>query len=87
MSGDAGAFPECEVNILITHCRTTIQVRGSGLSEPELIGLPGKAVTRYATRRLRFVVNAAAWLHFMVLHGRSAVVTAVGQKNCRRFLL
>ena len=30
ISGDAGAFPECEVNVLITPDRTTIQVRSSG---------------------------------------------------------
>ena len=31
MSGDAGAFPECEVNTLITPDRTIIQVRSFGL--------------------------------------------------------
>ena len=30
MSGDAGSFPECEVNTLITPNRSTIQVRSSG---------------------------------------------------------
>ena len=30
MSGDAGAFPECMGNTLITPDRTTIQVRCSG---------------------------------------------------------
>ena len=30
MSGDAGAFPECVGNALITPDRTTIQVRSSG---------------------------------------------------------
>ena len=30
ISGDAGAFPECEVNTLITPDRTIIQVRRSG---------------------------------------------------------
>ena len=30
MSGDAGAFPECVGNTLITPHRTTIQVRSSG---------------------------------------------------------
>ena len=29
-----------------------------------------KCLTRDATRRLRFVVHAAGWLHSMVLHGR-----------------
>ena len=37
MSADAGAFPECVGNTLITPDRTTIHV------EPELVGLPGKA--------------------------------------------
>ena len=30
MFGDAGAFPECEVNTMITPDRTTIQVQRSG---------------------------------------------------------
>ena len=30
MSGDAGAFPECVGNTLMTPNRTTIQVRSSG---------------------------------------------------------
>ena len=30
MSGDAGAFPECVGNTVITPDRTTIQVRSSG---------------------------------------------------------
>ena len=30
MSGDAGAFPECVGNTLITLDRTTVQVRSSG---------------------------------------------------------
>ena len=30
MSGDAGAFPECVGNTLITPDRTTIHVRSSG---------------------------------------------------------
>ena len=33
MSGDAGAFPVCEVNTLITPDRTTIQVRSSALGQ------------------------------------------------------
>ena len=41
MSGDAGAFPECVGNTLITPDRTTIQVRSSGV-ESELVRLPGK---------------------------------------------
>ena len=39
--------------------------------EPELVGLPGKALTRDAMRRLRFVLHAAGWVHSMVLHGHT----------------
>ena len=39
--------------------------------EPESICLPGKALARDATRRLRFVVRAAGWLHFLMLHRRT----------------
>ena len=42
--------------------------------EPGLIGLPGKALAPDGTRRLRFIVHAAGWLHSMVLHSRSGVV-------------
>ena len=35
-----------------------------------------KALARDATRRLRFVVHAAGWLHSMVLHGHGVVVIA-----------
>ena len=38
--------------------------------EPELVGLPGKAFSRDATRSRRFVVHAAGWLQSMVIHGR-----------------
>ena len=41
-----------------------------GRIESELVGLPGKALTQDATRRLRFIVHAAGRLHSMVLHGR-----------------
>ena len=71
MPGDAGALPECEVK---THghpmtppslCVTL------GRVESELVCLPGKILAQDATRRLQFVVDAAGWLHSMVLHGRS----------------
>ena len=42
MSGDAGAFPECEVNTLMSPVHTATQVR----VEPELVGLPGMALPR-----------------------------------------
>ena len=38
---------------------------------PELVGFPRKALTWDVTRRLRFVVHAAGWLHSMVLNGRT----------------
>ena len=41
--------------------------------ESELVGLPGKAFTRDATRRLWFAVHAASWQNSMVLHGRVLV--------------
>ena len=40
-----------------------------GMAESESVGFPGKALARDATRRLRFVVHAAGWLHSMMLHG------------------
>ena len=68
MSGDAGTLPECDMLTLTTpdpsRCATL------GRVEPESIGLHGKALTRDATRRFRFVVHAAGWLHSMALHGR-----------------
>ena len=64
MSGDAGALPEYKL-ILRTHCRPAL-----GRVESELVVIPGKALARYATRRLQFVVHAASLLHSMVLHGR-----------------
>ena len=75
MSGDAGAFSECEVNTLIKPDRTTIQVSGLGRVEPELVVFLRMALSRDATRRHRFVVNAAVWVHSMVLHGRTEEVT------------
>ena len=50
--------------------RTTIQVRSSGLGRAGIGRSSWKGLTRDATRRLRFVVHAAGWLHSMVLHGR-----------------
>ena len=48
-----------------------------GRVDLELVGLLGKALTQDVTRRLRFVVHAAGWLHSMVLHGCPAIVTDV----------
>ena len=69
MSGDARAFPECVGNTLITPDRTTIQVRSSGYCRAGIGRSSWKGLTRDATRRFRFVVHAADWLHSMVLHG------------------
>ena len=63
----------------VGRCRSTSQVRGDdtrshhrpgalGRVEPELVGLPGKTLTRDATRRLQFIVHAAGWPHSMMLH-------------------
>ena len=49
---------------------TTIQVRSSGYGRAGIGRSSWKGLTRDATRRLRFVVHAADWLHSMVLHGR-----------------
>ena len=49
---------------------TTIQVRSSGYGRVGIGRFSWKGLTRDATRRLRFVVHAAGWLHSMVLHGR-----------------
>ena len=46
---DAGIIPECEAKM----CASI------GRNEPELVGLPGKALTRDATRRLGFGVHEA----------------------------
>ena len=70
MTGDAGEFPVCVGNTLITPDRTTIQVRSSGYGRAGIGRSSWKGLTRDATRRLRFVVHAAGWLHCMVLHGR-----------------
>ena len=73
MSGDAGAFPECVGNTLITPDSTIIQVRSSGYGRAGIGRSYWKGLTRDATRRLRFVVHAAGWLHSMVLHGRTDI--------------
>ena len=53
----------------VWRCRSTS--RSLGRFEPELIGLPGKALARDASRRLLFVSHAAYWLHSIVFHGCS----------------
>ena len=48
----------------LTRCATLSRL------QPKLVGHPGKALARDATRILRFVIHAAGCLHSMVLHGR-----------------
>ena len=67
VSGDAGAFSECELNTLITPDRATIQVRSSGQDQAGIGRSSWKGVERDATRRLWFFVHAAGWLHSMEL--------------------
>ena len=54
-------------DILMTPCMCA----ALGRVEPELVGLPWKALSRDATRRLQFVVHATDWQHSMALHGHS----------------
>ena len=69
----------------VGRCQSTSRVRGDTLMtqpsryaalggvEPELVGLTGKALTRDVMRILRFVVQAAGWLHSILLLGRIVV--------------
>ena len=69
-------------------CRSTSLVRGDTMMTPDYthsgyaalgrVGLPGKALARDATRRLRFDGYAAGWLHSMVIHGRTSLRWIVG---------
>ena len=61
---------------------TTIQVRSSGYGRAGIGRSSWKGLTRDATRRLRFVVHAAGWLHSMVLHGRIIDVTVHNVASC-----
>ena len=69
-SGAAGALPECEVKTLIT---SPSWCAALGRLESKLVGILWKALAWDATRRLRLDVNAAGWLHSLVLHGCTAV--------------
>ena len=71
-----GGLPECEVKILMTPYHTPPSMCAAlGRVEPELVGLPRKAVALDATRRPRFIVHAAGWLHSMVIHGQELLYT------------
>ena len=48
-----------------------------GRVEPELVGLPGKVLTRDATRRLQYDVHAADWLHSMCSMNSSVDVSVL----------
>ena len=59
----------------------TIQVRSSGHGRAGIGRSTWKGLTRDATRRLRFVVHAARWLHSMVLHGSRKFKTNIYVRN------
>ena len=50
-----------------------------GRVELQLVGLPEKAFARDVTRRLRFVVHAADWLHSM--DADAAITTTTNDDN------
>ena len=60
---------------------TTIQVRSSGLGRAGIGRSSWKGLARDATRRSRFVVHAASWLHSMVHHGRAQIHCCVGEQQ------
>ena len=70
VSRNAGALPKCEVKTLMTNDQHRLP-RALGRVKPKSFGLPCEILARDASRRLRFVVHAADWLHSVVLHGRS----------------
>ena len=53
----------------VTEKTATFQVRSSGYDRAGFVGLPEKVLTWDATRRLRFYVHIAGWLHSMVFQG------------------
>ena len=53
---------------LMTPDHTLSWCAALGRVEPELVGLPGKALARDSTRWLLFVVHAAGFLHSVVLY-------------------
>ena len=60
-----------------------------GRVKPELVGIPGKALTRDAMRRVQFDVNAAGWLHAAVVvsiakphHTASSHIADVTAADC-----
>ena len=64
---------------------TTIQVRSSWQGRAGIGRSSWKGLTRDAARRLRFVVNAAGWLHSMVIHGRkSQLINGFGGRGVGR---
>ena len=65
---------KCEVKTLMTSDHTAFQAQSHGRVDSELAGLPRKALTQDATRRLRFVVHAAGLLDSTVLDERKGYV-------------
>ena len=72
MSGDVGALRDCEVKTLITPLSTCAALFKVG---PELVGLPGKALTMDATR-LYCDINWWACLHLCVICYAKHLATA-----------
>ena len=77
MSADAGPLPEFDVIHRWLTITPPSRCAALGMVELELVGLLGKALTRDATRRLRFVVHAHGWLHTMVPHECCILVDVV----------
>ena len=63
MSGDAGALPTLVDEG--TQMTPSSRYVALGRVEPELVGFPGKTLTRDGTKRLRFDVHATDLLHSM----------------------
>ena len=73
---DAQALAECKVKTLIT---PSSRCAALGMVEPELVGLPGKALTWDVTKKLRLDSHATSWLHSMVLHRHRCACLSVPQ--------
>ena len=84
ISGDAGAFCKHEIKTLMLPELAAIQVRCSGYGRAEIGWVPGRTLTRYATRKLSFIIHAAEWLHSMVFMGRSLL--PLSKQLHRRFM-
>ena len=77
----------CGVKTQMLPNYTTFQMRSSGRAELELVGLKGKALSRDATGRLRFDVNAAGWLLLLarLIKRQVVVFRGFGRRSPQRF--